>query len=101
MERVLISSLDNLGGRIIQLNVGSIPLLILFFVIDMMDDAPQNSLKNSNVSLKVKIVGKKGVRVRSLTRNTSGVKRASWSYGMGIRMSDKWVNYSYGPTQIE
>ncbi len=55
MERVLIFSFDNLGGRIIQLKVGSITLWILSFVIDMMDDAPPNSLKNSNVSLKVKI----------------------------------------------
>ncbi len=55
MERVLIFSFDNLGGRIIQLKVGFNPLWILSFVIDMMDDAPPNSFKNSNVSLKVKI----------------------------------------------
>ncbi len=75
MERVLISSFDNLGGRIIQLKVGSIPLWILSFVVDMVNDAPPNSLKNSNVSLKVKITKEKGVGVRSLTRKHFKGKR--------------------------
>jgi hypothetical protein len=26
---------------------------------------------------------------------------ACYSFGMRIRMSDKWVNYSHGPTQIK
>jgi hypothetical protein len=59
VEKVLISSFFNSGGRIVQLKVGSIPLWILSFVVDMMDDAPPNSLKNSNVNLKVKIAKKK------------------------------------------
>jgi hypothetical protein len=57
-------------------------------------------LKNSNASLKVKTT-EEGVGVRSLTRNTSRVKMAYWSSKMGTKMSDKWVNYSYGPTQIK
>jgi hypothetical protein len=28
-----------------------------------------------------------------------GGKKACWSFGMGIRTSDKWVNYSHKPTQ--
>ncbi len=37
MERVSISSFDNLGERIIQSKVGFCPLWILSFVIDMME----------------------------------------------------------------
>jgi len=97
----LISSFFNSGGRIIQLKVGSSPLWILSFVVDMMDDAPPNSLKNSNVNLKVKIAKKKRVGVHSLVRNTSGVRGACWSFGMGTRINDKWVNYLYGPAQTK
>jgi len=82
VERVLISSFDNLGGRIIQLKVGSIPLWILSFVVDMVNDAPPNSLKNSNVSLKVKITKEKGVGVRSLTRKHFKGKRGMLGWGL-------------------
>jgi len=81
--------------------VGSIPLWILSFVVDMMDDAPPNSLKNSNANLKVKITEEKKVRVHSLVRNTSKVRGACWSFGMGTRINDKWVNYSYQPAQTK
>jgi hypothetical protein len=30
-----------------------------------------------------------------------GGKEACWSSGMGIKMNDKWVNYSHGPTQTK
>jgi hypothetical protein len=60
---------------------------------------PQNSLKYSNANLKVKIV--EGVRVRSFAHSTSRVKGACYSFGMGIKMRDKRVNYSYGPTQTK
>jgi hypothetical protein len=52
-------------------------------------DAPPNSLKDSNVNPKVKIMEAKRVRVRSLIHNTLGVKGACWSSTMGTRMSDK------------
>ncbi len=84
MERVSISSFFNLGGRIVQLKVGSIPLWIFSFVVDMMDDAPPNSLKNSNVNLKVKIVEEKRVGVHSLIRNTSGVRGHVGALGWGL-----------------
>ncbi len=79
-----ISSFFNLGGRIVQLKVGSIPLWILSFVVDMMDDAPPNSLKNSNVNLKVKIVEEKRVGVHSLIRNTSRVRGHVGALGWGL-----------------
>jgi hypothetical protein len=60
---------------------------------------PQNSLKESNVNLKVKTT--KGVGVRSLVRNTFGVREACWSFGVGTRMNDMRVNYLYGPTQTK
>jgi hypothetical protein len=39
-------------------------------------DAPPNSLKDSNVNLKVEIIEKEGVGVHSLTYNTLRVRRA-------------------------
>jgi len=53
------------------------------------NDAPLNSLKDLNVSLKVKTLKEEGVGVCSLIRSTSRVKRAYWSFRMGIKMSDK------------
>jgi hypothetical protein len=38
----------------------------------------------------------KGVGVCSLAHNISEVRGACWNFGMGIKMSDKQVNYSYG-----
>ncbi len=46
--------------------------------------APPNSLKDSNVSPKVKTM-KKGVGVRSLTCNTLGVKRHNGAPRWGLR----------------
>jgi hypothetical protein len=48
-------------------------------------DAPPHSLKDSNVSLKVKITEKKGVGVCSLTHSTSGVTRCARAVGWGLR----------------
>jgi hypothetical protein len=54
-------------------------------------DAPPNSLKDSNVSLKVETM-EEGIEVRSLAHNTSKVREAWQNSGMGTRTSDKWVN---------
>jgi hypothetical protein len=59
---------------------------------------PPNSLKDLNANLKMKTTVE-GVGVHSLTHNTAGVRRAYWNFGMGIKTSNKWVNYSYGSTQ--
>jgi hypothetical protein len=59
-----------------------------------MFNASLNSLKDSNVSLKMKII-EEGIKVRSLAYSTSGVRRACWSFGMGTKMNDKRVNYSH------
>jgi hypothetical protein len=42
-----------------------------------------------------------GVVLFSLTYSTSGVTWACWNSRMGTKTNDKWVNYSYGPTQIK
>jgi hypothetical protein len=42
-----------------------------------------------------------GVGVGSLAHNTLRVKGACQSSGMGIKMSEKWVNYSYETTQTK
>jgi hypothetical protein len=44
---------------------------------------------------------KEGIKVCSLTRNTLGVRGTWWNFGMGTKMNDKWVNYSYGPTHTK
>jgi hypothetical protein len=49
----------------------------------------------------VKILEEEGVGVCSLTYNTLGVRKACYSSEIGTRMSDKWVNYSYGPAQTK
>jgi hypothetical protein len=59
-------------------------------------DAPPNSLKDSNASLKVKIM--EGVKVHTLVRSIWGRKGCVISR-MGIRMSDKRVNISYEHVQ--
>jgi hypothetical protein len=65
-----------------------------------MNDALPNSLTNSIVSIKVKIV-EKGVGVCSLICNTSGVRGACWSFRMGTKMNDQYVNYSNGFAQTK
>ncbi len=62
-----------------------------------MIEASPKSLKDSNVSPKMKIM--KGVEVCFLIHSISKVRNACWSSEMGTKMSDKWVNYSHGPTQ--
>ncbi len=42
-----------------------------------------------------------GVAVHSFTCITSRVRGVCWSSKIGIRMSDKWVNYSYGLAQTK
>jgi hypothetical protein len=64
-------------------------------------EAPPNSLKDSNASPKVKTTQKEGVGLCSIVHNTLGVRRVSWNFGMGNRMSDKWVNYSYELVQTK
>jgi len=58
-------------------------------------------LKDSNVSFKKIIIKEEGVGVHSLGCNTLGLGGVCWSAKIGIRMSDKWVNYLYGPAQIK
>jgi hypothetical protein len=62
-----------------------------------MVNAPQNSLKDLDVSLKVKTSKEKKIGIRSLVCSTSRAKKACWNFGMGIRMNVKQVNYSYEP----
>ncbi len=61
-----------------------------------MGDAPPNSLKYSNVSFKMKTL--EGVRVCYLHNNTSRLRGVCRNFGMGIRTSDKRINYSYRST---
>jgi hypothetical protein len=75
-------------------NLAPFQMNLLYFTYGIHIDTPPNSLKYSNVSPKVKIT-KEGVGVFSLPCNILGVRGACWSSGMGIRTSDKWVNYSY------
>jgi len=49
----------------------------------------------------MKTLEEKGIRVHSLTRNTSKVKGVCWSFGMRIRTNDKQVNYSHGLAQTK
>jgi len=63
-------------------------------------DAPPNSLKDSNVNLKMKIM-KEGVGVWFFIHNTTRVKKVCWSSKIRTKMSDKWVNYSYRSMQIK
>jgi hypothetical protein len=41
------------------------------------------------------------IGVHSLIHNTLGVNGACSNFGMGSKMNDKRVNYSYGPTQVK
>jgi len=63
-------------------------------------DAPPNSVKDSNVSSKMKTL-EKGVGVCCIVHNTSRVRRVCWSFEMGIRTSDKLINYSCGFAQTK
>jgi hypothetical protein len=58
-------------------------------------NAPPNSLKDSNASLKVKKMKEKKISVHSLIHNTSGVRNACLNSRMGIRKTNKQVNYSH------
>jgi hypothetical protein len=52
-------------------------------------DAPPNSLMDSTANPKVK------------TTKGKGVGGACWSFRMGIRKNDKWVNYSHESIQTK
>ncbi len=65
------------------------------------DEAPPNSLKNSNANLKVKTMEEEGIGVRSLACSTLAIRGVCWSSRTRTRMNDKHVNYSYGPTQTK
>jgi hypothetical protein len=58
-------------------------------------DAPPNFFIDSNSNPKMKTMQEEGVGVCSFVRDNLGVKGACLNIGMGIRTSDKWVNYSY------
>jgi hypothetical protein len=62
-------------------------------------DAPLNSLKDSNVGPKVNAM--EGIGICSLTYNILGVRGACWSFGMGIKMNDKQVNYYHELAQTK
>jgi hypothetical protein len=47
------------------------------------------------MSPKVKTTEEKKVGARFLTCNTSKLRGACWSSGMGIKMNDNHVKYSY------
>jgi hypothetical protein len=49
----------------------------------------------------MKIVKEKKVGACSLVRNTFGVRKACWNFGMRTTISDKHVNYSYQFTQTK
>jgi hypothetical protein len=67
----------------------------------MHNDAPPNSLKDSNANINVKTM-EEGIGARSITRNISGVRGACWSSRiMGTRTNDKRINYSYQFTQAK
>jgi hypothetical protein len=60
-------------------------------------DALRNSLTDSTSNPNVKTI-EEGIGLRSLAPSTLGARRMCWNYGMRTMMSDKWVNYSHGPT---
>ncbi len=67
----------------------------------VVDDAPPSSLMDSTTSLKVKTTEGKGIRVRSLARNTLGVEGRARAPGWGLGRLTSKFNYSHGPTQTK
>jgi hypothetical protein len=59
-------------------------------------DTPPNSLKDSNASLKMKLIEEEKIVVYYLAHRTSMVKGACQGSRMRTRTNDKKVNYSYG-----
>jgi hypothetical protein len=57
-------------------------------------------MMDSTASPKVKIVGREGIQVRSLTHNISGVEGCVRALGW-TNMSNKQFNYSHEPTQTK
>jgi len=66
----------------------------------MRPDTPPHSLKDPNANSRLKTM-EEGVRVCSLSHNTSRVKKTCWSSGMRTGMSDQRVNYSHGLAQTK
>ncbi len=64
-----------------------------------MTGIPPNSLKDSNARSKMKTT-KEEVRLCFISQHL-GVRGACWNFKMGTKMNDKWVNYSYEPTQTK
>jgi tRNA U55 pseudouridine synthase TruB len=65
---------------------------MIFNALNAPIDAPPQSLKDSNASLKVKTTEKKGVEVRSLARNISRVKGCVGTLGWGLgRVTSKSI----------
>jgi hypothetical protein len=44
---------------------------------------------------------KKELGVHSLAQNILGVREVCWRFKIGIKKSDKHVNYSHGPAQTK
>ncbi len=63
--------------------------VINFFGCFANNDTPPHSLKDSDVSLKVKTLEKEGVGVRSLVCSILGVRVTCWSYKMGIKTNSQ------------
>ncbi len=72
--------------------------LVVKFIRQWLVDAPPNSLKDLNVNFKMKIMEEK-IRVYFFAHNISRVKGVCWSFKMGIKTNDEWINYSYRYTQ--
>ncbi len=71
---------------------GVLPIPYTFFYSNCnKNDAPSNSLKDSNANPKMKTIEEEKIGVHFLVRNTLGVRGACWSSKMGIRMRDKRV----------
>jgi hypothetical protein len=64
-------------------------------------DTPPNSSIDSTTSPKVKTT--KGIRSWGMLPNSYhfGGRKACWSFEMGIKTNDKWVNYSHGLAQTK
>jgi hypothetical protein len=58
-------------------------------------DAPPDSLMDSTMNPKVKTVEGEEIGARSLARSILGGRAVCWSSGMGIRKSDKKINYTW------
>ncbi len=65
-----------------------------------LNDAPPNSLKDSNASPKMKSIEER-IGARFLAHSTFRVRGVCWNPEMETRMNDKQVNYSYKSAQAK